>query len=95
MTRRNFTPDFKAKVALEAIKNDKTLAEIASKHQIHPMLIAKWKRTAIEDLVNIFEDGRKRKTCIDHEAEKQILYEEIGRLKVQLDWVKKKSGIDN
>ena len=90
--RRKHTPSLKAKVALEAIKEQKTSAELASQFQVHPGQIRNWKATAAKGLIDLFSDKRKRK---DHDQEELIqeLYRQIGRLKVDLDWLKKKSGL--
>lgn len=89
--RRTFTAGFKAKVALAAAKGDKTLAELASQYGVYPNQISAWKKQLTEGLTGLFEDGRKR-TAGEDEAETSQLYEQIGRLKVQLDWLKKKSA---
>jgi transposase-like protein len=73
MARRTFTSEFKAKVALAAIRNNKTISELASEYQIHPILIAKWRRVAIEELVSLFEDGRKKRNCIGIAAQCEAL----------------------
>ena len=89
--RRSFSAGFKAKVALAAAKGDKTLAELASKYGVYPNQISAWKKQLIEQMSELFEDGCRRKQSED-ETEAAELYEQIGRLKVQLDWVKKKSA---
>ena len=89
--RRSFSAGFKAKVALAAAKGDKTLAELASQYGIYPNQISAWKKQLLGQMSELFEDGRKRKQSED-ETEAAELYEQIGRLKVQLDWVKKKSA---
>lgn len=94
MKRRTHAAAFKAKVALAAIRNDRTLAEIAAEYEVHLIQITKWKKQALEGFSSLFDDGRRKKEKIDFEAEKKTLYEEIGKLKMQLDWVKKKSGIE-
>ena len=91
-TRKQYSPKFKAKVAVEAIRGEKTLSQLGSQFKVHPMQIAKWRKTALEQLADLFVDGRKRKRA-DGEVEKDALYEEIGRLKVELDWLKKKVGL--
>lgn len=89
--RRRFGAAFKAKVALEAIKGLRTINEIAAEYEIHPNQVTKWKKQVLEDLPNIFSNGRAKRDITD-EAVKNRLYEEIGRLKVELDWLKKKTG---
>lgn len=91
--RRKHTPSFKAKVALEAIKEQKTSAELASQYQVHPGQIRNWKATAAKGLINLFSNKRKRRDQ-DQEELIQELYRQIGQLKVNLDWLKKKSGIN-
>ena len=90
-TRKQYNPKFKARVAVEAIRGEKTLSQLGSQFKVHPMQIAKWRKAALEQLPETFVDGRSRKTR-DTESEKDALYEEIGRLKVELDWLKKKAG---
>ena len=90
--RRKHTPSFKAKVALEAIKEQKTSAELASQYQVHPGQIRNWKATAAKGLINLFSNKRKRRDQ-DQEELIQELYRQIGQLKVDLDWLKKKSGL--
>ena len=67
-TRRRFTADFKAKVALEALRGDRTIQEIASKHKVHPNQVSTWKRQAVDGLGAVFSNGAER-TGRDHEAE--------------------------
>jgi transposase-like protein len=90
--RRNFSGDFKAKVALEAIKGQRTVSEIAARHDIHPNLVTQWKKALLEHAAEAFSDPRAR----DKVAEEQLrdqLYQQIGQLKVELDWIKKKAGL--
>jgi transposase-like protein len=82
---------FKARVALEAIKGTKTLAEIASYYKVHPTQIARWKKKVLEDLPEIFEDSRGHNERESEQIQDE-LYKEIGQLKVELDWLKKKSA---
>jgi putative transposase len=79
---------FKARVALEAIKGDKTMAQIASEYGVHPNQIGQWKKRLLKDLPSIFSDRRTREGR-ESEAEKEELYRQIGQLKVELDWLKK------
>ena len=89
--RKQFTPGFKAKVALEAIKGERTASEIGRTFSIHPNLVGIWKRQALEGLPEVFAGTRQQHRAED-EAEKDELYRKIGQLKVELDWIKKKSG---
>jgi transposase-like protein len=90
--RRNFSAEFKARVALEAIKGQRTIQEIAGHYSVHPNQVTTWKRQVTEALPQIFTDHRLR--CNESEETlKSALYEQIGKLQVQLDWLKKKSGL--
>jgi transposase-like protein len=91
-TRKQYSPKFKARVAIEAIRGEKTMNQLGSQFRVHPVQIAHWRKAALEHLEEIFVDGRRRKAG-DDEVEKEALYEEIGRLKVELDWLKKKAGL--
>ena len=94
--RRCFSGEFKARVVRAALREDKTLAELASQFGIHPNQITDWKRQALEALPEVFS-RRKRadaKAAEDHETR---LYEQVGKLQVELEWLKKKArqlGID-
>jgi len=91
-TRKQYSAKFKARVAIEAIRGEKTLTQLGSQFRVHPMQIAKWRKAALEQLPELFVDGRTRQVR-GAEAESNALYEEIGRLKVELDWLKKKAGL--
>lgn len=89
--RRTFSAEFKAKLAVEAIRERRTLAELAGEHEVHPNQITQWKKQLIETLPEVF--GRRREQSDEQQQELVArLYEQIGRLKVELDWLKKKSG---
>jgi len=90
-TRKQHSPQFKARVVIEAIRGQKTLSQLASQFKVHPIQIAKWRKAALEQMPELFVDGRKRKTRSGETD--NALYEEIGRLKVELDWLKKKVGM--
>lgn len=92
--RRSFTSEFKARVAVEAIKGQRTIAEIATRHEIHPNLVTQWKRALLEHASEAFSDARARDHT-DQETLKAQLYQQIGQLKVELDWLKKKAGLDD
>lgn len=92
-TRKQYSAAFKAQLVLEALKEIKTVAQIASEHQLHPNLVIKWKQEAVAELPIVFE----RKNTQAQEAQEQKvaqLYEQIGRLTTQLAWLKKKSGLE-
>ena len=87
--RRKFTSAFKAKVAIEAIKEDKTIQELASKHQVHPSQITTWKKEFLDNARMVFES--KRHEVID-ESKDKILYSKIGELQIEIDFLKKVLG---
>ncbi len=88
--RRKFTQQFKFKVALEAVKSTKTLNQIAAEHQLHPNQVSQWKQLLIRDGGNLFE-GKSQTAELAAAAERESqLYEQIGRLKMELEWLKKK-----
>src|SRR5512146_2369976 len=89
-TREKCSPKFKARVAIEAIRDEKTLSQLGSQFKVHPIQIAKSRKSAMEQLPELFVDGRMRKGR-SGDTDSDALYEEIGRLKVELDWLKKKS----
>lgn len=91
-TRKQHSAQFKARVAIEAVRGEKTLSQLGSQFKVHPMQIAKWRKVALEQLPELFVDGRMRKGSAD-KLDNDGLYEEIGRLKVELDWLKKKVGM--
>jgi len=91
-TRKQYSPKFKARVAIEAIRGERTLSQLGSQFKVHPIQIAKWRKSALEQLPEVFVDGRKSKNG-NGAANNDALYEEIGRLKVELDWLKKKVGM--
>lgn len=89
--RRQFTAAFKAKVALAAAKGDKTLAELASQYGVYPNQISAWKKQLVDQIEELFRDGRQRPRD-GQEPEVSQLYEQIGRLKVEVEWLKKKAA---
>ena len=90
--RQVFSPEFKAKVGLEAIRGLKTVNELGQEHGVHPVQISQWKKAILEQSEKLFEGKRWPKPVSEHQ-EPDRLYSEIGRLKMELDWLKKKSGI--
>jgi len=89
--RKQYPPSLKAKVALEAIRGERTCAELASEYQVHPTQIKKWKKIVTEGIIELFTD-RKKKTDEEKNLLIEELYRQIGQLKVELDWLKKKFG---
>ena len=92
--RRNHSAQFKAKVALAAAKGDKTIAELASQYEVHPTQIAQWKKQLLESVPDVFSNSRQKDRGRQDELTEH-LYQQIGQLKVELDWLKKKSGLDS
>ena len=90
--RRSFSAEMKARIALEAIKGQKTIQEIASHYGVHPSQVTNWKRQAVQGTPALFADGRSHPDASDEEL-KAELYQQIGQLQVELDWLKKKSGL--
>ena len=90
--RKRYDGTFKAKVVLESLKNQKTIAELASEFGIHPNQITQWRKQALEELPGIFSSKQAKKDKA-HEEEKEELFKQIGQLKVEMEWLKKKSGI--
>ena len=93
--RKVHSADFKAKVALAALKETKTASELASQFKLHPTQIHQWKRVAQDGLAELFEKGASRRQFDESQARENELYQEIGKLKMELEWLKKKSaGLD-
>ena len=91
--RRNHTAPFKAKVALAAVKGDGTISELASRFEVHPTQITKWKKQLLEALPAVFAGPRPPGSSLQEKLIEQ-LYQQIGQLTMELDWLKKKSGVD-
>jgi transposase-like protein len=89
---RKFSAALKAKIAVEALKGQHTAQEIAASYGVHPTQVTNWKKQLLEFSEEAFSTGRQRSEQIDEEV-KTELYAEIGRLKVELDWLQKKSGL--
>ena len=90
--RKNHTATFKAQVALAALKTDRTVNELAGQFGVHPTLIHSWKKQLLAGAEEVFANGSKTNAG-DAEALQAQLYEQIGRLKMELDWVKKKAAV--
>ena len=89
--RRKHSPPFKAKVALEAVKGEETVAQLAGRYQVHPSQIQAWKRALAEGAAGVFGNGQDRKDRSDA-ALTARLYQEIGQLKVERDFLAERSG---
>jgi transposase len=91
--RKKHTAELKAKVAIEALKEAKTANQIASKYQVHASQVTQWKKAAKDILVSGFGESKKTKPKENEAFSSGELFEQIGRLKVELDWLKKKSEL--
>ena len=94
--RKRYNAKFKAEIVQEVLQENRTVAEIASEHRIHPNQIYRWKEIALKGLPSLFNDDAQVAKAAQAEHEKQLeeLYAEIGRLTTQLRWLEKKSGRD-
>lgn len=92
--RRSFSGEFKAKVALAALRGDRTVNEVAAHFEVHPLQVTKWKKQFLERAPGVMEDRRgcRKKEPPENGGLVDELYREIGRLKVERDWLEKKAG---
>lgn len=90
--RATYTPQFKAKVALAALKGDKTVNELSQEHKVHPTQVALWKKELQDNAASLF-DKKRGPEKVDEASQPEHLYAEIGKLQVELGWLQKKSGI--
>jgi transposase len=95
MGRKRYTPEFKSKIVLEILKEEKSMNEIASEHGIHVNQLRQWRNTFLEQMPQLFDKHNKKidKMKTDYEDQIENLYAEVGRLTTQLSWLKKKSGL--
>jgi putative transposase len=91
MQRKSYPADFKAKVSLEAIRESRTMAELSSAFGVHGAMISRWKRHVLENLSSLFSEKCQQKEK-DNDELVDTLYQQIGQMKVELDWLKKKSA---
>jgi transposase-like protein len=93
--RNTYSPEFKAKVVREVLREDKPVSQVAAAHGIHPNLVTQWRDHALSGMTSLFSRTKETDWAAKeaaHEQEKQELYAEIGRLTTQLSWLKKKAG---
>ena len=92
----NFSPQEKARIALLAIKGEKTMAQISSDYHVHPTQIGLWKKQAIDNLAQLFQDNRRKEKHREAERKEELdnLYKVIGQRDIELDWLKKKLSIN-
>ena len=93
--RRKFSPEEKAQIVLEILKEEKSISQLAAEHEIHANVLNRWKNEAIQNFAQLFVDDRKGITKMKNDYEQQIneLYAEVGKLTTQLTWLKKKSSL--
>ena len=87
--RRTHSPEFKARVAMEAISGRKTIQEIAADHAIHPIQVSQWKRQLLDGASELFTRGKKNKDTGDSQVKEAELFQQIGKLQMELEWLKK------
>jgi transposase-like protein len=90
--RKQYSADLKAKIALEAIKGQRTVQEIAAHYEVHPNMVTHWKRQLLDGASEIFSNPRTRSGEVEEQVQAE-LYQQIGKLQVEVDWLKKKSGL--
>jgi len=95
MKRKRYSAEKKTEIVLEILREEKTLAELATEHDIHPVQLSKWKKEFLENAASVFgkEAKKAEKMKKTYEKEKEELIKEIGQLTVEVNWLKKKSGL--
>jgi len=88
MARQSYSKEFKARVAVDALKGQKTVSEIASEHKVHPNQVRDWKKRALAGLADSFARGKSNEVE-SLESERDRLYQKVGQLQVEVDWLKK------
>ena len=91
--RKQYNPQFKARIALEAIRGEKTIAQLASDHQLHPNLIHNWKKQLLAAAPGIFDSAVTSTAATDNQTQIDELYRQIGQLKVERDFLSSRSAV--
>ena len=95
MSRKKFTPEFKAQAVIELMREEQSIGQLSSKFGVHTSQLVKWRKAVIEGMPELLTDGRKKDSLIkEHEEKVKELYAQIGELSAKLSWLKKKSGFD-
>ena len=92
--RKHYSATFKAQVVLELLKEERSVAQISSEHGVHPNQLYQWKAQALKNMAQLFDAERAKASANQQEQKLNELYAEIGRLTTQVNWLKKKSGLD-
>ena len=92
MQRKRYAPEYKAKIVIEAIREQKTLNELGHEYGPHPVQISQWKKQVLDGIPGLFAD-RRATSQVEEEVLKARLYQQIGQLQVEVDWLKKRVGI--
>ena len=90
--RKQYSADLKAKIAVEAVKGQRTIQEIASHYSVHPNQVTQWKKQLLDGASEVFSSGREHAGEADEQMKAEI-YQQVGKLQMELDWLKKKSGM--
>ncbi len=93
MSERRHSPEFKIRVALEAISGHKTIQEIVADHAVQPIQVSQWKKQLLEGASELFTRGKKTRDKEEVQAKEAELFQQIGRLQMELEWLKKKSQL--
>ncbi len=91
--RRTHSPEFKARVAMDVVSGRKTIQEIAADHAIHPIQVSQWKRQLLDGASELFTRGKKSKDTGESQVKEAELFQQIGKLQMELEWLKKKSQL--
>jgi transposase-like protein len=91
--RKQYSPEFKLKAVIEILKGEKTAAQLAGELEVHPLVLSEWKKHFLGSGAQIFERPRKTPKIHEEAKEKAELFEQIGRLKMEIEWLKKKLGV--